>query len=109
MKKKLIVDRDGIIKLDGKEISKQDLTSEFLDELFKDSMLEKVDFNIADTTPISKLFLKIRDVTDKDSQFSQETNLMRNKLQKNINLEKEVEDNTNTIDDLIEWDLSDLI
>ncbi|MDD3129647.1 MAG: hypothetical protein PHF05_06875 [Candidatus Izemoplasmatales bacterium] len=67
--KKIIVTKDGKVTFDGKEITKKDINSDFLDDLFMRSLKSEVEFDIDDTDPISKLFAMIRDETKSGSEF----------------------------------------
>lgn len=67
--KKLIVNKEGKIIFDSNELQKKDITGDFLNKLFIDSLKKEIEFEIDETDPISKLFIMIRDETKSDSDF----------------------------------------
>lgn len=89
VKKLLIVDSEGNIEYDNTKILKVNLNSNFLDSLFRDALLGRVEFRIDEKTPISRLFIRIQEETVSTSEFSQEIENLRQEFrQNNIDLGK---------------------
>ncbi len=90
--KKLIVDNQGNITYDGQTINRKNINSTFLDKLFSDSLEKCVEFEIDNTDSISRLFLKIKEETDENSEFLKLYETKKEDLKKLIKEKETIEE-----------------
>ncbi|PKK95519.1 MAG: hypothetical protein CVV60_00820 [Tenericutes bacterium HGW-Tenericutes-5] len=99
MKKKLIIENDGKILFDSTEVHKKDINSTFLDTIFKAALKDELEFIIDETDPISKIFQRIQEETNPNSDFYKQIEGMREEIKKN-NEQKEQINNAKIEDNL---------
>lgn len=71
-KSKLIIDKNGSLTWDGKNIAPNDITEELITGIFKKALKQEVLFEIEKGPIISILFEKIKTETSEDSSFFKE-------------------------------------
>lgn len=95
----LNVDNEGKVTFDGKEVLRKDINSSFLDSLFREALKNEIEFNIDETDPISKLFIRIKEETDPNSSFSKQIEALRSVAKGNFEEKNQIE-NAQAEDDL---------
>jgi len=97
--KKLVINQDGKVTLDGSEIPKKDINGNFLNLLFQRALKGEVEFFLDETDPISKLFTMIKEETHPESEFSKQVQNLRDSYTESVE-EKKMIESAETEDDL---------
>lgn len=80
--KKLVVNDEGQIILDGVVIEKEEFTSDFLIQVFKDKMNNNILFELSDNTSISQIFKSIEESLGAENSFIEQYEDAKNKADK---------------------------
>ena len=91
MKKRLIVDKDGKITYDEKEIVRSEIDDSFLENIFRSALKNEIEFKIDETEPISYIFKRIQEETHPKSNFHIDIDNLRNQLKENQEEKIEIE------------------
>ena len=99
--KKLVVDDNGRIILDGTVIDKENFNSDFLIRVFKDKMNNDIVFELSDKASISQIFRNIEESLNEDNPFLEQYKEAKNKAdkyKKELEQLKTIEDSSDTIE-----------
>ena len=99
---KIEVNKEGKVFYCGDEIERKDITGEFLYYVFRESLKQNVDFHIDESDPISRLFIKIKEETKKDSDFYKQIGEIVENYRKTLQEEAQIKA-INQEDDLPFW------
>ena len=68
---KIEVNKDGVVFKDDVEVTKDDITTDFLENVTKESLAGNVEYELVDdlTIPTVKLFNDIKELCSEDSEF----------------------------------------
>lgn len=80
--KKLVVDDNGKITLDGVFITKEQFTSDFLIQIFNDKMNNNITFKLSDNASISQIFRSIEESLSEDNPFLEQYKEAKQKAEK---------------------------
>lgn len=80
--KKLVVDDNGQITLDGVLITKEQFTSDFLIQIFNDKMNNNITFKLSDKASISQIFKSIEESLSEANPFLEQYKEAKQKAEK---------------------------